>query len=836
MKSSSTLQKPAISKANKKSEPLNPTKTPSAEIRKDATSPSHATITKKRNLMEAEERRSCGSSSSTSQKNVQQLNQNNQSKTSTLPRSSSTTTTTTRKTSTTPNIDEMARRAFLSSEQQYLNELSKRKQPSTPPSASKSVPSVDNLFKISKDVLHERVDKPDEKELLAGASDLEAVIIVSTEAHIKTTPSPVSLDPNHCHFSILEQLQQRIPIVKKHVEYIRNKVLEEASLPKSKLKQPSKKTKQAIANQKAFEKSPIELPMITSTRMARRKITRIEPISSKTTNHTKIGQNIVLPYELVINIFSFLPWKELYTVIMRVSKNWKEFVTEYEYFIICEHSRLNFFSASQVLICSGCYNEVPELCKACSQCSNSIDDHEDSDELSATSPEIYYKRRLQAKVDKWILNYWKKHREQIDEMNREPVTILTSDANENPVNEPRSTPSLDISIRSLSQKCKEYIISQIFPNTWHLTGKGLTLPFVSMFREQLSCLHYFPAESEENKQNTISLESKTKKKKKNTEKTKTPISELVTNFTFPKLTQIFWSNSTLLDAMSLNYTTVSNFHQMFANVEKFISTQSLFFSLDISKLFDSNMNRLRILDLSQCKLLQNYQLEILARTIGEHARKCESDIVDERKCLRKVNLSGCGSITQNGLHALAEHCGRTIKCLHLNTYPNCKEISLNQIPATFEELEELSLEGNYSFHSLANLVNALVRCKFGSKLKILNIKSTFIMPHHNELVRKGVASSITQTTTSSSSSALTPSPIIDLKHQLVRIFDWMLPKQLEAVKKCDLKLVLTDLGEFYYQRNHKRNTSSRFVWRNRVHPFEAVAMSRSASGCYLEQI
>ena len=659
------LKKPSIT--SKRQEPINST---IGQQQKHSSIPSYGSTfneksfnstTKKRNLVETENTTSMitnnvnltndrsHSSSTHSNKNVntnqRQIKKFPSSKTS-RPSSSSNST-----------IDEMARRAFLSSEQQYYNELSKRKQLPTSSSAgnNNSVASIDNLFKMSNDVLHEKVDKPDEKALLAGATDLESVIIVSTEAHIKTTPSPISLDPNHCHFSILEQLQQKIPMVKKHVDFVKSKILEEESQPKYKLKQPSKKTKQAIANQKAFEKSSTskEFPIISNTRIALRKITRIEPISSKRTSDTKMG-HIVLPYELVINIFSFLPWKELYTVIMSVCKNWKEFVTEYEYFIVCEHSRLNLFSANQVLICSGCYNEVPESSKICSHCSNSISD-EITDEICVHK--LYYKNRLQSKVDKWMLNYWEKHREQVDEMNLKAantVLTITSTANDN-INETHPT-HFGSSIHTLSQTCKEYIISQIFPNTWHLTGKGLTIQFVSMFREHLACLHYFPAKIEAN---TRSLERE--KKKKKSEKNKTVIVEPIVNFVFPKLTQIYWNNSTLLDNMTLDTSMSSNFHQLFANVEKFISAQSMFVVMDISRIFESNINRLRVLDLGQCKSLQNHQLETISRILGEHAKKYESDMLDERKCLRKINLSGCGNINQIGLYALAEHCGRTLK-------------------------------------------------------------------------------------------------------------------------------------------------------------------------------
>ena len=538
-----------------------------------------------------------------------------------------------------------------------------------------------------------------------------------------------------------------------------------------------------------------------------------------------------LPYELILQIFTFISWSDLYRVLKFVCKDWNDCIERFEHFIVGGYSTLDMFSGSFIVVCNECNGIVicpHKKCKNC--CENCIE--EESPEESSSGDEIedvdgptlpngfIFKKRMELLLENIIVEYCNQYREKIVDFLREG----------------ESSPSTDVSIirfNMLNSKCLEFVVSQIFPNVKRLSGSGLTLGVVQMFRERLQTLDFSNISIPPVVTKPVKKSRKKKQKTSNVIEEK-PIAQQAPLGPFPMLREIFWEqNERFHNSTQCNPERLS---PLFENVTSLVLAKNSIFNDDFPDVLSKNKGILVTLDLSLCKLLDEYIADEMFRLIKLNESLSEAKDI---KYLKYLNLSGCGQITARTLSTIGQNM-KHLTCLHLNTPKTCRDLSLmagrtHFALSSFRNLEELSLEGNRSFyHDYSTFVRLLTSCSFGSSLKILNIKGTYAGANATQKsnVHMGAGNLLAGSIMGTISPYTTKSSVSDAKYDfkvlLTDIFNWM-------TTPSDIKLVLTDIGEFYLVRQGNIKQTGRFIWKNRLPPYNNIIFVRKSNKeCYYD--
>ena len=232
-------------------------------------------------------------------------------------------------------------------------------------------------------------------------------------------------------------------------------------------------------------------------------------------------------------------------------------------------------------------------------------------------------------------------------------------------------------------------------------------------------------------------------------------------------------------------------------------------------------------------LLGNAQVGDFCRAIEPHMKNI--DPTNENLGLRKISFLEC-TLTKDAISMLGSASGHLLKVLHLN-----KMDSLDDGLINFQILEELSITNSKLRPSF---IYHLISCPFGSSLKVLNLKGSnfnFSSIQASSIRSMQLAGEIVSGINNKaySADAARRERVIEFKQDLVKILNWMIPvvSDVQKLNTIELKLVLTDYGEFYFQRNNKRNHQNRHVWRNRLPPYETVTVVRNRNGtCSWERL
>ncbi|KAL9656760.1 hypothetical protein ABK040_003027 [Willaertia magna] len=533
-------------------------------------------------------------------------------------------------------------------------------------------------------------------------------------------------------------------------------------------------------------------------------------------NNLKVRNNnfckfktINFPYELLIQIFSFLTWKELYLNLYLICKDWFNCINEYEIFIIGNYNSLDIFTNKNLIVCNCCNVELKD-CKSKRKKKKEI-----------------YKNILQWKLEVYFFEYYLQKEEKYLQNN-----LQNKDAEENKKKK---------KIKHFNQLDKEIkfdIIQNLFPNKIkEIYGKGLTIPFIEMFQNTLQTIDMSHIK------NTI-VTKKPKKRKILQEN----LQENEDEFKFNNLKELICKNN---ESFLQN-----DFHEIMKNgslnnLEKLnLSNNYRLNSNDFVKIFSKFCKtekdgyfiipKLMELNLSYCKLLDDISFFVFIESLDICYRYFKENYLNNLNninlnnninFLQKLNLSGCGFISGNSLRVLGEHFGAHITTLILDTPKNCKDINLKYREGNntngfclmnFTNLIELSLQNNQTFNgNFSELIDWLINCPFNQTLQKLNIKGTsFAMSinknvHVNPLLVGGILSSFSGISTGSGGigGGNVSNETVEYKKQLVRLF-----RSLSKGRTQVSLVIKTDIGD-YSERN---SVGGLMVWQNLLPPHDNI--------------